>query len=91
MTLDRKKDQLRIWNDTLQVILVSVAYYLFDKLGFGAKKGFSVLSNINNLAESIRSKNVSLDELTETLSEEYGITITQTKNGILIEKRESKK
>ena len=90
MTLDRKKQENKIWTDTLELCIISTAYYLLDKLGLSPKKVIKTLSNISSVAESVRNNYVSLDDLRNTLEEEYKVTIKQNCKGVIIEYKENK-
>ena len=85
MTLDNEKLENRIWTETLELNLISTAYYLCDKMGFSSNKTIMCLDNVTQLCESIRHKNVSLDELRNTLIEEHGLKIRKTFKGVVIE------
>ena len=85
MTLDSKKNENRIYNEVLEISFISTAFYLLDKLGVNPKKTIMTISNISEIAESIRSGNVSVDELKETLENEYHFKITRKPKGVEIE------
>ncbi len=85
MTLDSKKNENRIYNEVLEISLISTAFYLLDKLGLSPVKTIMTLSNISEIAESVRSNNVSIDELSETLSEEYKVRIKRNYKGVYVE------
>lgn len=85
MELDRKKLENRIWTDTLEISFISTAYFLRDKLGWSAQRTVACLMNINEIAESVRSDNVKLDELRENLHDEHKMLIRQNCRGVVIE------
>ncbi len=85
MTLQTKKLETRIYNEVLEISFISTAYYLLDKLGFNPKKTIMTISNISEIAESIRSGNVSIDELKEALEQEYNFKHTRKPKGVAIE------
>lgn len=85
MTLQTKKLENRIYNEMLEISFISTAFYLLDKLGVNPKKTIMTISNISEIAESIRSGNVSVNELKETLENEYHFKITRKPKGVAIE------
>ncbi|MBP9988038.1 MAG: hypothetical protein KBT46_00930 [Ruminococcus sp.] len=48
-------------------------YVLVDKYGFGERKMKQVMTTVTRLAEELAGNDIKLKEITDMLSEEYGI------------------
>lgn len=85
MTLNQKKVEDRIWTDTLDLCLTSMAQILLDKMGFTPRKAIKVLMNVSETASSIREDYVSMNDIKEMLEEEYGFVIRKNTKGVMLE------
>lgn len=72
-----KKLQSDIYGNVSRFFDIVVASILTDKLGLNEAKTKAVLSQIEERADSIIKGYMSLDDLEETLKEEYGITFSK--------------
>lgn len=72
-----KKLQSNIYGNVSRFFDIVVASVLTDKLGFNESKTKAVLSLIEERADSIVKGYMSLDDLEETLREEYNITFSK--------------
>lgn len=69
-----KRIESDIYGKVCHFFAVATASVLADKLGFNAVKTGQVLKAIQDLADSINSDYVTLEDYEQTLDEEYGIT-----------------
>ncbi len=72
-----KKLQSDIYGNVSRFFDIVVASTLTDKCGFNGAKTKAVLSQIEERADSIIKGYISLDDLEETLREEYNITFSK--------------
>lgn len=72
-----KKLQSDIYGNVSRFFDIVVASILTDKLGFNEAKTKTVLSQIEERADNIIKGYMSLEDLEETLKQEYNITFSK--------------
>ena len=87
MKMNIEQIKNKIYSESLEYILVSIAYYLLDKQGFSPTRTALCLKHISEISESVRENDIKITEMKEELEKDYGVRIHRSFKGITVDTR----